>query len=118
MAFGGIVALDRPIDEATVAVIEKAAQADVVIAPGYDPGILDAEGPRKNTRLLEAPSPDAEALHLRSFAGGFLVQDARFVADRSSWRVATKAVPTEDQWRDAEMAWRLWATSHPTRWCW
>ncbi len=108
-AFGGIVALNRPIDEATVAVIEKAAQADVVIAPGYDPGILDRlKARRKNTRLLEAPSPDAEPLHLRSFAGGFLVQESpRFVADRSSWRVATKAVPTEDQWRDAEMAWRL-----------
>ena len=108
-AFGGIVALNRPVDEATVAVMEKAAQADVVIAPGYGPGTLERlKARRKNTRLLEAPTPDAEALHLRSFAGGFLVQESpRFVADRSSWRVATKAVPTEDQWRDAEMAWRL-----------
>ncbi len=108
-AFGGIVALNRPIDEATVAVMEKAAQADVVIAPGYGPGTVDRlKARRKNTRLLEAPSPDAEALHLRSFAGGLLVQESpRFVADRSSWRVATKAVPTEEQWRDAEMAWRL-----------
>ena len=108
-AFGGIVALNRPVDEATVAVMEKAAQADVVIAPGYGPGTLERlKARRKNTRLLEAPTPDAEALHLRSFAGGFLVQESpRFVADRSSWRVATKAVPTEDQWSDAEMAWRL-----------
>ena len=108
-AFGGIVALNRPIDEAAVAVMEKAAQADVVIAPGYDPGTLDRlKARRKNTRLLEAPSPDAEPLHLRSFAGGFLVQESpRFLADRSAWRVATKVVPTEDQWRDAEMAWRL-----------
>ena len=108
-AFGGIVALNRPVDEATVAVMEKAAQADVVIAPGYEAGTLERlTARRKNTRLLQAPPPDAEALHLRAFAGGFLVQESpRFVADRSSWRVATKAVPTEDQWRDAELAWRL-----------
>ncbi|MEA2843040.1 MAG: phosphoribosylaminoimidazolecarboxamide formyltransferase / cyclohydrolase, partial [Actinomycetota bacterium] len=108
-AFGGIVALNRPVDEATVAVMEKAAQADVVIAPDYQPGTLERlTARRKNTRLLEGPAPEPEALQLRSFAGGFLVQESpRFVADRSSWRVATKAVPTEDQWRDAELAWRL-----------
>jgi phosphoribosylaminoimidazolecarboxamide formyltransferase/IMP cyclohydrolase len=89
--------------------MEKAAQADVVIAPDYQPGTLERlTARRKNTRLLEGPAPEPEALHLRSFAGGFLVQESpRFVADRSSWRVATKAVPTEDQWRDAELAWRL-----------
>ena len=31
----------------------------------------------------------------------------RFVADRSSWRVVSLAIPTDDQWRDAELAWRL-----------
>ena len=55
-AFGGIVALNRPIDEATVAVIEKAAQADVVIAPGYDPGIpRPAEGPAQEHPAARGP---------------------------------------------------------------
>ncbi|MEA2826539.1 MAG: phosphoribosylaminoimidazolecarboxamide formyltransferase / cyclohydrolase [Actinomycetota bacterium] len=108
-AFGGIVALNRPVDEATVAVMEQAAQADVVIAPSYEPGTLERLAKkRKNTRLLSAPSPTPEALHLRAFAGGFLVQEPnRFVADRSSWRVASQAVPTDEQWLDAEIAWRL-----------
>jgi phosphoribosylaminoimidazolecarboxamide formyltransferase/IMP cyclohydrolase len=108
-AFGGIVALNRPVDEATVAVMEQAAQADVVIAPSYEPGTLERLAKkRKNTRLLSAPSPTPEALHLRAFAGGFLVQEPnRFVADRSSWRVASQAVPTAEQWLDAEIAWKL-----------
>jgi phosphoribosylaminoimidazolecarboxamide formyltransferase/IMP cyclohydrolase len=108
-AFGGIVALNRPVDEATVAVMEQAAQADVVIAPSYDAGAIERLAKkRKNTRLLSAPAPTADALHLRAFAGGFLVQEPnRFVADRSSWRVASQATPTDDQWRDAELAWRL-----------
>ena len=29
------------------------------------------------------------------------------VAGRDSWRVVTKAAPTEAEWRDAELAWRL-----------
>jgi phosphoribosylaminoimidazolecarboxamide formyltransferase/IMP cyclohydrolase len=108
-AFGGIVALNRPIDEATVTAMEQAAQADVVIAPGYEPGTIERLAKkRKNTRLLSAPAPTADALHLRAFAGGFLVQEPnRFVADRSTWRVVSQATPTDEQWRDAELAWRL-----------
>ena len=108
-AFGGIVALSRPVDEATVAAMVDAAQADVVIAPGYEPGTLERLAKkRKNTRLLSATAPTVDALHLRAFAGGFLVQEPnRFVADRSTWRVVTEATPTEEQWRDAELAWRL-----------
>jgi phosphoribosylaminoimidazolecarboxamide formyltransferase/IMP cyclohydrolase len=87
----------------------EAAQADVVIAPGYGDGTLDRlRAKRKNTRLLEAPPPDVERRHLRQISGGFLVQDApHFAAGRDEWRVVTKAVPTEEQWRDAELAWRV-----------
>ncbi len=108
-AFGGIVALNRPVDEATVAAMEQAAQADVVIAPSYEPGTVERLArKRKNTRLLSAPAPTLDALHLRAFAGGFLVQEPnRFVADRSTWRVVSEARPTDDQWVDAELAWRL-----------
>jgi len=75
-AFGGIVALNRPVDEATVAAMEQAAQADVVIAPSYEPGTLERlAAKRKNTRLLTAPTPTVDALHLRAFAGGFLLQE-------------------------------------------
>jgi phosphoribosylaminoimidazolecarboxamide formyltransferase/IMP cyclohydrolase len=108
-AFGGIVALNRPIDAATVARMVDGPQADVVIAPGYDPGSLDAlRQKRKNTRLLEAPPPDAPTRDYRQISGGFLVQDApHFAAGRDSWRVVTKAAPTSEQWADAELAWRV-----------
>ena len=108
-AFGGIVALNRRVDEDTVAAMEQAAQADVVIAPSYLPGTLERLAKkRKNTRLLSAPAPTLDTLHLRAFAGGFLVQEPnRFVADRSTWRVVSQVAPTDEQWRDAELAWRL-----------
>jgi len=108
-AFGGIVALNRPVDAATAEAMAAAAQADIIIAPGWEPGTVDTMvAKRKNTRLLEAAPPTDERLHLRQISGGFLVQEPhRFVADRKDWRVVTKRQPTEDEWRDAELAWRL-----------
>ncbi|MEX2659632.1 MAG: bifunctional phosphoribosylaminoimidazolecarboxamide formyltransferase/IMP cyclohydrolase, partial [Acidimicrobiales bacterium] len=116
-AFGGIVALNRPVDAATVERMVAAAQADVVIAPGYDDGVIDAlRAKRKNTRILEAAPPEVDRLQLRQLGGGaYLVQDAHhFAATRADWRVVTKAQPTEDQWRDAELAWRVcgWVKSN------
>jgi phosphoribosylaminoimidazolecarboxamide formyltransferase/IMP cyclohydrolase len=108
-AFGGIVALNRPVDDATAAAMVAGPQADVVIAPAYAGSSLDAlTRKRKNTRLLEAPAPTAAAREYRQISGGFLVQEAaHFVATRDEWRVVTKAAPTAEQWADAELAWRV-----------
>ncbi len=108
-AFGGIVALNRPVDIATVERMVAAAQADVVIAPGYDDGTIDAlVGKRKNTRLLTAPAPTGHPLELRQISGGWLVQDAHhFARHRADWEVVTKVEPTDEQWADAELAWRI-----------
>ncbi len=108
-AFGGIVAFNRPIDDETAAAMANGPQADVVIAPGYSPGALDAlRAKRKNTRLLEAPLPTTDAREFRQISGGFLVQDpAHFAAGRDDWKVATKVAPTAEQWADAELAWRI-----------
>ncbi len=108
-AFGGIVAFNRPIDDETAAAMANGPQADVVIAPGYSPGALDAlRAKRKNTRLLEAPVPTTDTREFRQISGGFLVQDpAHFAAGRDEWKVATKVAPTAEQWADAELAWRI-----------
>ena len=108
-AFGGIVAVNGPVDDATCDAIVAAAQADLIIAPAYAPGTLDRlRAKRKNTRLLEAPPPGPLGLDLRQISGGFLVQEApSFEATRSDWRVVTKAAPTDEQWVDVELAWRL-----------
>jgi phosphoribosylaminoimidazolecarboxamide formyltransferase/IMP cyclohydrolase len=115
-AFGGIVALNRPIDHDTVERMVAAAQADLVIAPGYEDGVLEALiAKRKNTRLLSAPEPTIDPLQLRQISGGFLVQDQHsFVATRADWKVVTDRQPTEAEWTDAELAWRLvgWVKSN------
>ncbi|HZP28278.1 MAG TPA: bifunctional phosphoribosylaminoimidazolecarboxamide formyltransferase/IMP cyclohydrolase, partial [Acidimicrobiia bacterium] len=108
-AFGGIVAVNRPVDAATAERMVAGPQADVVIAPAYGPGTLDALiGKRKNTRLLDAPPPEPVELDYRQISGGFLVQQPHhFAATRSDWRVVTKRAPTDAEWRDAELAWRV-----------
>jgi phosphoribosylaminoimidazolecarboxamide formyltransferase/IMP cyclohydrolase len=115
-AFGGIVALNRPVDLATAERMVAAAQADVVIAPGYDDGVIEMlRAKRKNTRVLSAPAPTADKLQLRQLTGGFLVQDAHhFASGRADWRVVTKRQPTEAEWADAELAFRIcgWVKSN------
>jgi phosphoribosylaminoimidazolecarboxamide formyltransferase/IMP cyclohydrolase len=115
-AFGGIVALNRPVDAATVERMVAAAQADLVIAPSYEDGVLEALiAKRKNTRLLSAPPPTTEPRQLRQINGGFLVQDQHhFAATRADWRVVTERQPTEGEWADAELAWRIcgWVKSN------
>jgi phosphoribosylaminoimidazolecarboxamide formyltransferase/IMP cyclohydrolase len=108
-AFGGIVALNRPIDAATAERMVAGPQADVVIAPGYEEGAIAAlQQKRKNTRLLEAGAPGAEVLDFRQLSGGFLVQEPhRFASGRNDWRVVTKVAPTAEQWADLELAWRI-----------
>jgi phosphoribosylaminoimidazolecarboxamide formyltransferase / IMP cyclohydrolase len=108
-AFGGIVACNRPIDDATVELIVAGPQADVVIAPGYADGAVEAlAAKRRNTRVLRAPRPTAVGLDLRQISGGFLVQQPRrFEATRADWQVVTKVAPTAEQWNDVELAWRI-----------
>jgi phosphoribosylaminoimidazolecarboxamide formyltransferase/IMP cyclohydrolase len=111
-AFGGIVALSALVDEAIAAELVANPKADVLIAPGYDPAALELlAAKRKNMRVLTATPPGADQLHLRQLSdGGWLVQEPyAFVAERDSWRVVTQAQPTEDNWRDLELAWRVCA---------
>ena len=108
-AFGGIVALNRPIDAATAERMVAGPQADLVIAPGYEPGAVEAlRQRRKNTRILEAAVPESDSLDIRQISGGFLLQAPHhFAASRNDWRVVTKVAPTPEQWRDVELAWRI-----------
>jgi phosphoribosylaminoimidazolecarboxamide formyltransferase/IMP cyclohydrolase len=110
-AFGGIVALNRPVDQATVAAMEAAAQADVVIAPSYGPGVIDRlVTKRKNTRLLEARPPTHRARHIRQLSDSFLVQDhARLDRKPEDWKVMTQRSPTPLELQDAIIAWRVCA---------
>jgi phosphoribosylaminoimidazolecarboxamide formyltransferase/IMP cyclohydrolase len=111
-AFGGIVALSAPITDAVAESLVANAQADVIIAPSFEPAALARiVARRKNTRVLAAPAPGDDPLHFRQLSGGgWLVQEPYALrAARSQWRVVTEAQPSEATWRDLELAWRVCA---------
>ena len=91
-AFGGIVAIGGPVTEAVAGAIAAGPQADVIIAPSYDPAALaQLASKRKATRLLSAPAPEPLVRQYRGLGASMLVQDAdRFLVDPSTWEVATK----------------------------
>jgi phosphoribosylaminoimidazolecarboxamide formyltransferase/IMP cyclohydrolase len=110
-AFGGIVALTRPVDDALAEEMVANPKADVVIAPSWSAGALERfAAKRKNTRLLEAPPPVPEGRHLRQLGDEWLVQEPyRFGTGRDQWQVVSQAEPTQEQWDDLELAWRVCA---------
>lgn len=108
-AFGGIVAVNRPV---TVAMAEALAPVftEVVVAPGYDEGALDVFARKGNLRVLTARQPFGSPFDMRSIDGGLLVQQVDTVSpDRSGWQVVTEAQPTPEQWADLEFAWHVCA---------
>ncbi|WP_031550055.1 bifunctional phosphoribosylaminoimidazolecarboxamide formyltransferase/IMP cyclohydrolase [Parvularcula oceani] len=102
-AFGGIVALNRPLDGPTAEMI-AAIFTEVVIAPDADEAARAAFAKKKNLRLLlteSLPDPAAEGALIKPIAGGFLFQsrDSRHVGP-DDLRVVTERAPTEDELRD------------------
>jgi phosphoribosylaminoimidazolecarboxamide formyltransferase/IMP cyclohydrolase len=109
-AFGGIVALNTPLDGVTAEAIADIF-TEVVIAPGADEAALAIFAKKKNLRLLltEAlPDPSAPGLTFRSIAGGFLVQtrdNAHIRAEDLTF--VTKRKPTDAEIRDMLVAWKV-----------
>jgi len=109
-AFGGIVALNQPLDAETAEEI-TAIFTEVVIAPGASAEAMSIFAKKKNLRLLTTEAlPDMRAggQTVRQVAGGFLVQDkdTGFVG-LEDLKVVTKLAPTEAQMRDLLFAWKV-----------
>jgi phosphoribosylaminoimidazolecarboxamide formyltransferase / IMP cyclohydrolase len=122
-AFGGIVALNRPIDLTTAEAIAS-TRIDAVVAPGVDERARAVLGRKANMRVATvdfAGLRDA-GIDLRSILGGMLAQERdRVVEAHAPWdsgsnagmpegfRIATKRHPTPDEWRAMRFAWRVCA---------
>lgn len=114
-AFGGVVALNREIDEQTARAITQIF-TEVVIAPVVTLEAREVFGRKPNLRVLEAgwekPRPSRE---LRSISGGMLVQDVDTGdLDEASLRVVTPRAPTHQEMDDLRFAWKVvkWVKSN------
>jgi phosphoribosylaminoimidazolecarboxamide formyltransferase/IMP cyclohydrolase len=108
-AFGGIVAVNRPV---TAAMAEALAPVftEVVVAPAFDLAALEVLSKKANLRTLSGSAPLDEGLDIRAIDGGLLVQQRdSVIIDRTQWRVVTSAQPDAAQWADLEFAWTVCA---------
>lgn len=109
-AFGGIIAFNRPLDEATAHAIIDRQFVEVIIAPGVTKKAQTIIAAKKNVRLLVTHDFSARVAQLdfKRVQGGLLVQDIDHgsVPD-NDLKVVTKAQPTEAQLADLRFAWTV-----------
>ncbi len=109
-AFGGIVAANRKLDEATARVIVEVF-TQVVIAPGASDEALAVFAEKKNLRVLltqDMPDPHSPAMTVRSLASGLLVQtrDNGWAAE-TNLKVVSERWPSESELADMLFALRI-----------
>ncbi len=109
-AFGGIIAVNRPLDGATARAI-SGIFTEVVAAPSADGEAKAVFAAKKNLRLLltgDLPDPARGGLSVKTIAGGLLVQsrDAGNL-DQVELKVVTKRQPTDQELADCRFAWTV-----------
>ncbi|WP_404787042.1 bifunctional phosphoribosylaminoimidazolecarboxamide formyltransferase/IMP cyclohydrolase [Altericista sp. CCNU0014] len=107
-AFGGIVALNRPIDAATAQALTQTF-LECVVAPGCDAeaeAILKAKG---KVRVMVLPDLlSGPSITLKTIAGGFLAQAAdEVLTPPSAWQIVTQKQPAPDQFAEMLFAWKV-----------
>ncbi len=109
-AFGGIIALNQPLDGATAEEI-AGIFTEVVIAPGADDEARAVFAAKKNLRLLTTDGladPAEAALMLKQVSGGYLVQDKDSgQVSAANLKVVTKRAPSDQEMADLLFAWKV-----------
>jgi phosphoribosylaminoimidazolecarboxamide formyltransferase/IMP cyclohydrolase len=107
-AFGGIVALNQAIDEATAKELTKTF-LECVVAPDCSPVARDILAKKSKVRILLLPDlTTGEKQTIKVIAGGFLVQAADDVVETpEEWRVVTEKQPTAAQLAELLFAWKV-----------
>lgn len=109
-AFGGIIAVNRPLDGPTAEAI-SGIFTEVVVAPGADEAARAVFAKKKNLRLLLTdglPDPARGGQTVTVIAGGLLVQDRdNGRVTRDMLKTVTKRAPTEQEIADCLFAWTV-----------
>lgn len=110
--FGGIVVINREVDEKTAEEINKIF-VEIIVAPAFNEKALEILKSKKNIRLLLLENiltkQDENAYDLKKVAGGILVQtiDNKLLPDNEEPKTVTKKKPSEQERKDMLMAWKI-----------
>ncbi|MBY6038245.1 bifunctional phosphoribosylaminoimidazolecarboxamide formyltransferase/IMP cyclohydrolase [Fictibacillus nanhaiensis] len=107
--FGGIIASNTEIDRETA---EKLSEIflEIIIAPSFTEEALTILTKKKNLRLLKLDFTEGKeiAKKVTTVSGGMLVQDEDvFGLDDANVTIPTKRQPTEEEWKDLRLAWKV-----------
>ncbi|MEU2583191.1 bifunctional phosphoribosylaminoimidazolecarboxamide formyltransferase/IMP cyclohydrolase [Streptomyces avermitilis] len=108
-AFGGVIAVNRPVSKELA---EQVAEifTEVIVAPGYEDGALEALAKKKNIRVLRAQDAPANPAELKQIDGGALLQVTdRLQADGddpANWTLATGEALSPAELDELAFAWR------------
>ncbi|MGA9363751.1 MAG: bifunctional phosphoribosylaminoimidazolecarboxamide formyltransferase/IMP cyclohydrolase [Bacteroidota bacterium] len=108
-AFGGIVAVNRPLDMETATKINEIF-TEVIVAPDYLSDVLDFLKRKKDRRLIRegAGFRSSKEFDVRKVAGGFLVQQPDVDnLTREQFSVVTKRKPTDEETEGLLFAWKV-----------
>jgi phosphoribosylaminoimidazolecarboxamide formyltransferase/IMP cyclohydrolase len=114
-AFGGVVALTRPVT-AAIAELLNAIFLEIVVAPAFEPDALEILARKPNLRVLvdealadDAPAGSVEPTGAIRTAGGAYLVGAPDAAsdDATTWTVVTRRAPSDAELLDLDLAWRL-----------
>ena len=105
-AFGGIVALNRPVDGQLAERVTKVF-TEVLVAPHFTPEAREAFATKPNMTLLQVGPLTPPALSAKDVTGGLLLQETDAVEDASGYRVVTEKGPAPEQMADLLFAWRV-----------
>ncbi len=109
-AFGGIIAFNRELDEATAKAIVERQFVEVIIAPAVSAAAREAVAAKKNVRLLECGEfgPSVPSLDYKRVVGGLLVQERDLgMVTAADLKVVTELAPTDQQMQDLLFAWKV-----------
>ncbi len=110
-AFGGIIALNREVDDATAAILSETF-LEAIIAPGFAAGALKRLRAKQALRLLSTGGwlgPEHRSRQFKRVGGGFVVQDrdASGAGEVTKGRVVTERQPTAAELSSLEFAWSV-----------
>ncbi|WP_405826597.1 bifunctional phosphoribosylaminoimidazolecarboxamide formyltransferase/IMP cyclohydrolase [Streptomyces sp. NBC_01390] len=108
-AFGGVIAVNRPVSKELA---EQVAEifTEVIVAPDYEDGALEALAKKKNIRVLKAPAAPSHPAEVKPIDGGALLQVTdRLQADGddpANWTLATGEALSASELADLAFAWK------------
>jgi len=103
--FGGIVAINKPIDKKTAEEMIKIF-LEIIIAPSFDEDALEVLKTKKNLRVIQCNTKPLDKINIVKVDGGILIQDEddKFTTD---YKVVTKKSPTEEEMKNLIFAMKV-----------